>query len=375
MKFKINTEVLLKNATGLLKAVPSKTALPILENFLIEIKKGMIRITSSDGEVTIRSLVPTLEADETGTNQAVVPAKILTELLKTLPSGDADFQLEDNGTMTVSWETGKSTIPTFEVSDYPKPTVPKKDAARLTTTQQTLQDAMAKTAFAASDDDSRGAALTGVLIESDSNGTNIVGTDSHKLLIYEIAEIKSDTPVKALIPKKAALMLKQLLEKEGDVTIISEDKNARFQFGNTEFVTRVLEAKYPNYKAVIPKDNPNILSISRTELLSTLKRVAVCSDRASMTLKVELKYNDIKISAQDLAFSVAAHENRECEYDGDDMLIGFKAPTFIEVLASMESSNIRLHFKSTKHAMLITAEPEEEHTEPIKAIVMPNLIK
>ena len=373
MRFKINVELMLENASALLKAVPTKTSNPILENFLIQMKKGLVRMTASDGEITIRSTIPTLEAIQEGS--AAVPAKILTELLKTLPAGDAEFILNDNDTMTVSWDKGQSTLPVFDWKDFPAVPPVEKGIQKIKTTQSAMQDALSKTAYAASDEQDLKPALSGILLDITETGFNVVATDSHKLIVYNIDGVPATQPTKVILPKRSALMMKGLLRKDGEVDIICNDATVRFQFGNTEFITRSISAKYPNYEQVIPKANSNVLTIGRTELLSAVKRIAVCSDRASMLLKIELKYNEIKLSAQDLAYSVAANEKAVCEYDGEDIQIGFKAPMFIDILGSLDCTNIDLHFKNSKSAMLIVPTREEDKPANVRAILMPQVIK
>lgn len=372
MKFKMNTELMLKNLNGLMKAVPARTTLPILENFLIELKKGLIRITASDNEVTVRAMLPTIESDGNGT--AVVPARILTELLKTLPSGDVTFETNES-LMNVEWDNGKSSLPLFEPKDYPEQKKQDKQATSFKITQKALQEALNKTAYAASSDQDARPAMSGICMDYGTDGLTVVATDSHKLICFEIQELSAPAPASVLIPKKSAMMLKPLLDKDGEVTVVMESTTARFQFGSTELVTKTIAARYPNYKAVIPKDNANIMTASRESLLSAIKRIAICSDKASMMLKVELKYNQAILSAQDLGFNIAAREELACEYDGSDMTIGFKAPALIEILASMQSDNIDLHFKSSNAAMLITPAAGNETPEPIKAILMPMAIK
>ena len=373
MRFKINVELMLENATALMKAVPTKTNNPILENFLIQMKKELVRITASDGEITIRSTMPTLEAIKEGA--VAVPAKILTELLKTLPAGDAEFILNDNNTMTINWEKGESTLPVFEWKDFPQVTPVEKGTEMIRTTQPTLQDALSKTAYAASDDQDLKPALSGILLDFSDSGFNVVATDSHKLIVYAIEGVTTTNKTKVIIPKKSAMMIKGLLKKDGELSIAAKENTVRFQFGTTEFITRAIQAKYPDYERVIPKENSNVLTIERTELLSAVKRIAVCSDKASMLLKVELKYNEIKLSAQDLAYSVAAQEKTNCEYDGEDIIIGFKAPMFIDILSSLDCTEIDLHFRNSKSAMLITPAKNDDKPSDIRAILMPQVIK
>ena len=178
-----------------------------------------------------------------------------------------------------------------------------------------------------------------------------------------------------ILHKKPAAILKAIIGKDADnVEIAFDSKNAVFRFGQTEVICRLVVGKYPKYRDVIPQNNSNILRINRVQLLNTVRRVSVCSNKASNHIKFDLKSGSLMVSAQDLGFSIAAHETMQCQYDGEDLTIGFKSPFIIEILSNMNCGELVMKFLDSKRAALVVPAEEEEESEKICGIIMPIMI-
>jgi DNA polymerase-3 subunit beta len=217
--------------------------------------------------------------------------------------------------------------------------------------------------------------MNGIYIELTTDNLTFVASDAHKLVRYKRTDAKSDTDSSFILPKKPASLLKNVLPKEENpVTVEFDDKNAFFSMTQYKLVCRLVEGNYPSYNSVIPTDNPNKLSIDRVEFFNTLKRVSVYSNQASNLVKLALTGNQITISAQDIDFSISAYERLNCQYDGEDMEIGFKSTFLIEILSNLSSTDVIVELSDpTRAGIMVPAESENE-AEDVLMLLMPMMI-
>ena len=201
--------------------------------------------------------------------------------------------------------------------------------------------------------------------------SNLVASDASRLVSHEIVTpgIDSDSPF--ILPSKAAGILKSILPKDQNVTVVFDDKNARFAFGNLELTTRLVVGKYPNWRTIIPTKNENVLSVKKQDLLNTLQRMIILAEKKTSVVKVELSYNQMSISAEDLGMALRGCEKLACDYDGNDMSIGLKATTFIDTLSSFDAEQVEIRFMDAAHAVLVRPTGEKAENEPFEAVVMP----
>ena len=372
MKLIISSSELLKGVMAVAKAIPAKSPLPILENFLFDLKGNMLEVTASDSELTLKTKVEVENTAEEG--RIAVPAKHMMDLLKELPDQPLTISTSSDSSFVCSWATGESTLPYFPAEDYPEITGTDDTAVTLQFPAQSLVDGIASTIYATADDEIR-PAMNGIFFDIDLNSTTLVASDSHKLICYTTADVKASEKASFILHKKPAAILKAIIGKDAETVEISFDsKNATFSFGTTMVICRLVVGKYPKYRDVIPQNNSNILRINRAQLLNTVRRVSVCSNKASNHIKFDLKSGSIMISAQDLGFSIAAHETIACQYDGEDLTIGFKSPFIIEILSNMNCGELVMKFLDSKRAALIVPAEEEEESEKICGIIMPIMI-
>lgn len=373
MKLIISSSELLRGVMAVAKAIPAKSPLPILENFLFDLKGNTLEITASDAELTLRTQIEVESTAEEG--RIAVPAKHMMDLLKELPDQPLTISTTSDSSFLCSWAGGESTLPYFPAEDYPKIIgADTNNAVTLQFPAQSLVEGISSTIYATADDEIR-PAMNGIFFDIDLNSTTLVASDSHKLICYTTADVNASEKASFILHKKPASILKSTIGKDIETVEISFDaKTAEFKFGTTTVICRLVVGKYPKYRDVIPQNNSNILRINRSLLLNTVRRVSVCSNKASNHIKFDLKSGSLMVSAQDLGFSIAAHETMQCQYDGEDLTIGFKAPFIIEILSNMTCGELVIKFLDSKRAALIVPTEEEAESEKICGIIMPIMI-
>jgi len=370
MKFIVSTSALLKGLQSINGVINPNSVLPILENFLFEVKENKLRITASDLETTMRTTLD-VEAKESGT--IAVPARILLDALKTFPEQPVTFTIDDDkNSIEISSDNGKYKLTGEGGGDFPK--IPEtENASSVTMKTSILLNAVNKTIFAVGNDEMR-PAMSGVYCQLNEGEVIFVGTDAHKLVKYIRKDVKSDEASSFILPKKTLNLLKTSLpEEEMDVKIDYDKSNAFFKFGSMQLICRLIDERYPDYEAVIPKENPNVLTINREALLNSIQRVAIFSSKTTHQVRLKVSGSELNISAEDVDFANEANERLTCQYDGEDMEIGFNGRFLIEMLSHLESDEIKIEMSEPNRAGIIlpgTTEKDEE----ILMLVMPVML-
>ena len=374
MKFVVSSTSLLGHLQAVSRVISAKNTLPILDNFLFKLDGKDLEITASDLETTLVSRMDLENAADSG--GIAIPARILTDTLKEFPEQPLTFEVNlSNLSVVISSENGKFTIVGQNAADFPQMPVIKKDKkSSIEVAPDVLLNGVSKTLFATADDELR-PVMNGILVELSPDDLTFVSSDAHKLVRYKRTDAKSEESSTFILPKKPAGVLKNVLPKvENDVLLEFDDKNAFFNLGDYRLVCRLVEGNYPSYNSVIPKNNPNKLTIGRLEFLNSLKRVSVYSNQASNLVKLQLTGNQLTVSAQDLDFSISAYERLNCQYEGDEMEIGFKSTFLMEILSNISSGDVLLELSDpTRAGILLPAEPENEN-EDILMLLMPMMI-
>ena len=372
MKFIVSSAELLKGILAVSKAIPAKSAQPILENFLFVLNGNQLEITASDTELTLRTQLEVESAEEEG--QIAVPARHITDLLKELPDQPLSICTTGDSSFECRWSSGASTLPYFPAADYPAITTTDDTAVALSFPAQSLVDGIAGTIYATADDEIR-PAMNGILFDIDTDSTTLVASDSHKLICYTTKDVKASEKASFILHKKPAAVLRSIISKDTeDVEISFDSKNAVFKFDKTMVVCRLVVGKYPKYRDVIPQNNSNILRIDRVQFLNTVRRVSVCTNKASNLIKFDMTHDTLELSAQDLGFSIAAYEKVPCQYDGEDLTIGFKSTFVTEILSNMTCNEIVMKFADSRRAALVVPSEDEAESERICGILMPIMI-
>ncbi len=371
MEFIVSSAELLKGVLNVSKAIPAKTSLPILENFLFVLGDGKLDITASDQELTLRTSVP---VDVKDGGSIAVPARQIIDLLKALPDQPLTIKTKGEGSFECLWNNGNSSLPFFPAADYPEIKTVGEDAETVIFPAQSLADGISGTIYATADDEMR-PAMNGIFFDIDTASTTLVASDSHKLICYTTDDVKAAQKSSFILHKRPAAVLRSLLDKgEDEVELRFDAGNVVFNYGATMMVCRLIVGKYPKYRDVIPQNNSNILRIDRTQLLNTVRRVSVCANKASNHVKFNLTPGQLEITAQDLGFALAAYEKLECDYAGEDLAIGFKSSFLVEILSNMSCETIVMKFMDARRAALIIPSEEEAASEKICGILMPIMI-
>lgn len=370
MKFIVSSSALLKQLSGINGVITTNPVVPILENFLFEINEGKLTITASDLQT---SMITELEVEAKDSGNIAVPARILLETLKNLPEQPVTFSIdEETYSIEISSDNGRYKLAGENATDFPKvPIVADGDAVNLSS--DVLASAINNTIFATSSDELR-PAMTGVYLNLTATNTTFVATDGHRLIRYRRVDVASDTESAIIIPRKALNLLKATLPTSTtNVNIEFNTANAFFKFGNVQMICRLIDERFPDYENVIPSNNDNHMIISRTELLSSLKRIAIYANKTTHQVRLKITGSELLISAEDLDFSNEANERLSCEHDGEDIEIGFNAKFLIEMLNNLDAGDIAIQLSAPNRAGLIVP-VEKEDNEDILMLVMPVML-
>ena len=371
MKFIVSSSLLYKEIQVLGGIINSSNTLPILDNFLFEINNNTLVLSSSDLESTMTSQI---EIESTSTDKIAISAKLLTDILKTFSEQPLTFIKTDNNTIEISASNGKYSLAYLNGDEFPKQ-VEILDAHETIINGSDLGNAINSTIFASGTDDLR-PVMSGVFFQFNSESLKFVATDAHKLVKFETSEYTANEVSEFIMPKKPLQILKGILQTEGsDLTIQHNDSNAKFIFDKSSITCRLIDGKFPNYEAVIPKDNPNVLTIDRQLFLNSARRVSIFSNKTTNQIRLKLAGSLLNISAEDFDFSNKADENLECQYSGDDIQIGFNSKFLIEMLNNLESDMITLSMSHPNRAGIIRPLNESgESKESITMLVMPVML-
>ncbi|MBT4325006.1 MAG: DNA polymerase III subunit beta [Cryomorphaceae bacterium] len=371
MKFIVSSSLLYKEIQVLGGIINSSNTLPILDNFLFEINNNILVLSSSDLESTMTSQI---EIESTSTDKIAISAKLLTDILKTFSEQPLTFIKTDNNTIEISASNGKYSLAYLNGDEFPKQ-VEILDAHETVINGSDLGNAINSTIFASGTDDLR-PVMSGVFFQFNSESLKFVATDAHKLVKFETTEYTANEVSEFIMPKKPLQILKGILQTESsDLTIQHNDSNAKFIFDKSSITCRLIDGKFPNYEAVIPKDNPNVLTIDRQLFLNSARRVSIFSNKTTNQIRLKLAGSLLNISAEDFDFSNKADENLECQYSGDDIQIGFNSKFLIEMLNNLDSDMITLSMSHPNRAGIIRPLIESgESKESITMLVMPVML-
>lgn len=373
MKFVVSSSELLTHLQAISRAISSKSQLPVLDCFLFDLKGSELSMTASDLEVTMTTRMAT-ESTE-GDGRLAFPSKILLEILKKLPEQPLRFEANlDTLSVDIFSERGKYNFVGQPAEDYPSiPEVEEDKASKIRVPASLLLTGINKTLFATADDELR-PVMNGILFEFSPENLTFVSSDSHKLVRYRRLDANCAFEASFILPKKPASLLKNVLPREtGDVEIEFDNKNAFFNLPNYKLVCRLVEGNYPSYNAVIPHDNPNKVVIDRIDLSNTLGRVSIFSSQSSNLVKLHLTSNEVVISAQDIDFSISAFEKLNCQYEGQEMEIGFKSVFLADILDNISSDDIVIEMSDPSRAALILPIEKNENEDELM-LLMPMMI-
>ncbi len=369
MKFSISSSQLLAQLQIAGGAIGSNPVLPILEDFLFTIHDNQLTIIATDLETTIITEIEVM-SDSNGT--VAVPARILLDTLKALPQQPITFTINDETfAIEITSAYGKYKLAGENGADFPK--IPESEEVdSLSMDAPVLLQGINKSLFATSNDELR-PAMTGVYFQVDFSKMVLVATDAHKLVKFTFKNLKSEIATSFIVPKKALNLLKNALPEEGSVKVSFNKANAFFSFDNIEMICRLIDARYPDYNAVIPIDNPHELVVNRADFQSSLKRIAIYANKTTNQVILNIQDGSLTVSAQDLDFSNEATEQLTCTYSGEPVSIGFNARFLAEMLGVLDSEEVKMQLSGPTRAGILLPMEEMENKE-ILMLVMPVML-
>ncbi|HJU46244.1 MAG TPA: DNA polymerase III subunit beta [Chitinophagaceae bacterium] len=369
MKFIVSSSALLKQLQQISGVINANTVLPILEDFLFEVEKNNLNIVATDLETVMRVQID-VEAKDSG--KVCIPAKILIDSLKNLPDQPLTFNIDKNFAVEITSDNGKYKVMGENPDNFPKEPA-ADDATSFTMASEALVTAINKTLFAVSSDDLR-PAMTGVYFELESKSIQFVATDAHRLVRYKRTDVRCPKKDSFIVPKKPLNILKSALPSTNDELTISYNTNHLFvKHGSTQMSCRLIDARFPDYKVVIPTDNPYKLSVDKVDFQGALRRISVFSNKSTNQVVLNIQGSELQLTGQDVDFSFEGNERMKCQYDGEDMAIAFNAKFLIEMLSAAESNEVIIELSTPTKAGILKptdAEPNEE----LLMLVMPLML-
>lgn len=370
MKFIVNTDQLLHKLQIVSGTIVSKPVIPILDHFLFSIANGRLSITATDLET---SMSTEMDVQADADVKIAVPSRLCMDTLRSLPNQPVTFSVNtDNNSIELKSEFGRYKLIGQNGNDFPR--IPENTNGNgFNIAAGTLSSSIATTLFATGNDELR-LSLTGVFVQLENNHATFVSTDANRLVRVTRSDVKPGITNSFILPKKALNLLKSNLpHSDAEVKVELNDSNAFFSFEDVTLICRLIDEKYPDYKAVIPADNPNKLSISRQEFLNSVKRIAIFANKTTNQINIKLSGSELTISAEDIDMSNEAVERLGCDYSGEDMEIGFNAKLLIEMLQNIATPNVNIEMSTPNRAGIILPS-ENEANEDLLMLIMPMMI-
>lgn len=369
MKFIVSSSALLKQLQHIAGVINANTVLPILEDFLFEVEKNKLTVVATDLETVMRIQLD-IEAKDSG--KVCIPAKILMDSLKNIPDQPLTFNIDKNFGIEITSDNGKYKVMGENPDNFPKEPA-ADDTTSFTMTSGGLVTAINKTLFATSNDDLR-PAMTGVFFELDKKYIQFVATDAHRLVRYKLKGVSCPKSDNFIVPRKPLNLLKAALPSNEDEITLSYNGNHLFvKHGTTQMSCRLIDARFPDYKVVIPADNPYKLTVGKADFQGALRRVSVFSNKSTNQVALSIAGSELELKAQDVDFSFEGDERMKCRYDGEDLTIAFNARFLIEMLNAAESDEVVVELSTPTKAGIIRP-TEADENEELLMLVMPLML-
>lgn len=370
LEISISRQDLLRELTATQSVVERKTTIPILSNFLIEADEGRVTITATDLDQSIRT---SAAAKVKKPGSCTIPARKLYDYVKLLPDGDISIKLMENHWVQIRSGRSNTKMVGMARANFPQiPEFPNANVIKIPA--ESLRNLIAKTIFAISNEESR-YTLNGALLILKPESLAMVATDGHRLAHIEkageiLANLSGEN--KTLVPRKALSELQSLLAsgEAESVDFADDDHTLFFRLGHRILTSRKLTGQFPNYEAVMPRDNNKFVIVRSEDLMGSIQRVAQFADERSGAVKMRLEQNELKISSQSTD-SGESEDTIETPYSFDPLVVGFNSAYLIDFLkATGTAGEVRLEFKDAQSAGQIRPEdPDSEYK--YRYIIMP----
>jgi DNA polymerase-3 subunit beta len=369
MKFIVSSSALLKQLQHINGVINANTVLPILEDFLFEVDNNKLTVVATDLETVMRIQMD-IESKESG--KICIPARILMDSLKNIPDQPLSFSIEKNFAVEITTDNGKYKVMGENPDNFPKEPV-ADETSSFNMPATALVTAINKTLFAVSTDDLR-PAMTGVFFELNEGFIQFVATDAHRLIRYKRTDVSCPKSDNFIVPKKPLNLLKSAIPDNEDELTLNYNNNYLFvTHGSTRMSCRLIDARFPDYRVVIPNDNPYKLTLGKNDFQGALRRVNVFSNKSTNQVVMNIQGSELQLSAQDVDFSFEGNERMKCQYDGQDISIAFNARFLIEMLNAADSDEVVMELSTPTKAGIIKP-MDKEAEEELLILIMPLML-
>lgn len=375
MELKLNSKDLAARLKMAAKVINSKNALPILGDFLVETKGDVILITASDSEQWLSLKCPVVAYD--GGAKFCVPSADFLKAIDNLNDVIVTLTLDESThTITCDYGNGKFSMPYEDANEYPLANMDTTDLKDFIVDGKKILKAIELTGFATANDELR-PVMNGIHFDFFADGMVCATSDGHKLARYKdktvLLDVGETTPNFTLPKKPSNILLTILSAIEGDIKISFNDKAISVNNKDFKLSARLLEFKYPNYDAVIPKSSPITITADKNSLLNALKRVLPMANDSSYLVELDFSNGQVVVSAKDIDFSKSASETVTCDCDAE-LKIGFKGSTLIEILRNINDDNVVIELDNPSRAGVFFSAFELTRDEYL-SLCMPMLIQ
>ena len=367
MKFSILQNDLIEALQIVSGVVPTRSTTPILENILFDLDDSVLKITSTDLEISITTQVTPREVIKPGS--IALPAKVVIEMIRSLPEIPIHFELVENNRMKIQTDKGLYRIAGILKENFPE--MPKFSNERIVEIESSILSRMfSKTIFAVSSEELR-PALMGVFMQIMSDEFRMVATDGHRLAkIVDKSFRYDEESLRVIIPSKAVQIALKNFNEKIPTKLVIDDSGLCFNFQNTTLYTRLVEGEYPDYERVIPKDNDKQFIVNKNLLISSVKRVSLFSSALTHQIRFSISPGKLVVCSEDVDIGGEAREELDIEYHDESMEIGYNAQYILDILKQINTEDVIFLLKSPIRATLITPITQEIN-ESFLMLVMP----
>src|SRR5436309_622103 len=349
------------------RVVERKTTIPILANVLVHAEGGELAIAATDLEIGLKSVCV---SKTTVPGAITLPAKRLYEIVRALPDKEINFKRGEANWVMITCGTSRFRVAGLPQDDFPTLPETKNNVGRIPA--DVLAKVISRTICAISTEDSK-YTLSGALLLLKPGSITMVATDGHRLAHVEKAQTLDEVreEIKVLVPRKAMAELVRIISETADAEVIGfsrDDNHLFFDMGKRLLISRMLTGQFPNYEAVLPRNNDRIVSINRDEITSAIKRVAILSDERSRTVKIALSNGSMEITASHSDLG-EAHETIEVDYSKEDLQVGFNYQYLLDFLANADEPEVSFEFKDSESAAQLRTQPAGDYN--YRYVVMP----
>ena len=371
MKFVISSSVLSSRLMTIGRVIVQKNTIPILDCFCFDIQGTTLTITASDNDTTLTAKAELNECDSDV--RFAVNAKTLQDAIKEIPAQPLECYLNtESYELTVEYQNGQYKLMGQSAEEYPTPAISDETRLEFDLECQKLVPSITRCMIAAANDTLR-PQLNTICFDIHSQEVSLVSSNGNQLALTKLAMPELNAEGSYLLGTRPASLLKGMLAKaEGNVHFSLGQRTAIVHTEEYSLTSRLVEGRFPNYRSVIPQDNPNIVTVNRLALVSALRRVLVFANAQAVLVKFRLEPNTMNISSQDIDFGKSAEENMLCDYMGTPMRIAFKGSVLLDLINNIEGDDITLKLSDPSRAGLIVPAKQKEGEE-VLMLIMPSV--